>query len=144
MSSALGVVLDTNVLVSGLAYPQSVPGKIISAWRYGSVNLVSSEYILEEFRRVLPKLSHRHHLSVTEMNDLVDAFYIQVALVEPDTRVEPALRDRADQPVLATFRSAQQHGLADYLVTGDRDLLALSGSFSIRSPAEFWRQHGGL
>lgn len=29
----LRVVLDTNVLVSGLAYPQSVPGHIVGAWR---------------------------------------------------------------------------------------------------------------
>ena len=31
--SGLRVVLDTNVLVSGLAYPGSVPGRIISAWQ---------------------------------------------------------------------------------------------------------------
>jgi predicted nucleic acid-binding protein len=27
------VVLDTNVLVSGLMYPKSAPGRIVSAWR---------------------------------------------------------------------------------------------------------------
>ncbi len=29
----LRVVLDTNVVVSGLTYPGSIPGRIISAWR---------------------------------------------------------------------------------------------------------------
>ena len=31
----LRAVLDTNVLVSGLAYPGSVPGRIVTAWRQG-------------------------------------------------------------------------------------------------------------
>ena len=51
---ALRVVLDTNVLLSGLAYPASVPGKIMAAWRHGSVEVLLSAYILEELRRVLP------------------------------------------------------------------------------------------
>ena len=33
MRSGLRVVLDTNVLVSGLAYPASVPGRIVNAWQ---------------------------------------------------------------------------------------------------------------
>jgi predicted nucleic acid-binding protein len=32
----------------------------------------------------------------------------------------------------------------DYLVTGDKDLLALSESFPIVTPAQFWARHGGL
>jgi len=47
------VVLDTNVLVSGLAYPGSVPGRIISLWRQGGLDVVLSRYILDELTRVL-------------------------------------------------------------------------------------------
>jgi predicted nucleic acid-binding protein len=54
------VVLDTNVLLSGIAYPASMPGKILAAWRSGSVDVVLSDYILDELRRVLPRLGHRH------------------------------------------------------------------------------------
>uniref|UniRef100_UPI001B67E7CD PIN domain-containing protein n=2 Tax=Thauera sp. TaxID=1905334 RepID=UPI001B67E7CD len=56
MPSTLRVVLDTNVLLSGLAYPGSVPGRIVAAWRHGSVDVVLSTFILEELRRVLPRL----------------------------------------------------------------------------------------
>jgi predicted nucleic acid-binding protein len=35
--AGLGVVLDTNVLLSGLAYPASVPGRLIAAWRFGAL-----------------------------------------------------------------------------------------------------------
>ena len=42
------VVLDTNVLVSGLMLPESRPGKIVAAWRAGQFDLVVSEPLLAE------------------------------------------------------------------------------------------------
>ena len=53
--ASLGVVLDTNVLLSGLAYPASVPGRLIAAWRFGALDLVLSDFILTELRRTLPR-----------------------------------------------------------------------------------------
>ena len=32
----------------------------------------------------------------------------------------------------------------DYLITGDKDLLALANAHPILTPAEFWRRHGGV
>jgi uncharacterized protein len=57
MGHTLRVVLDTNVLLSGIAFPASIPGKIMSAWRLGSIEVVLSDFIIEELRRVLPRLS---------------------------------------------------------------------------------------
>ena len=54
--AGLRVVLDTNVLVSGIAYPESLPGRILGAWRRGGVDVVLSRYILDEMVRVLPRL----------------------------------------------------------------------------------------
>lgn len=144
MPSALRVVLDTNVLLSGLAYPGSVPGKIIAAWRYGSVDVVLSHFILDELRRVLPRLVARHGLSDQEMDDLVDILSIQAELVEPLAVADAALRDHDDLPVLGTLLSAMRGASIDYLITGDKDLLALAGSYPIVTPAEFWGRHGGL
>lgn len=45
---ALHVVRYTNVLVSGLACPGSVPGRIVTAWRQGSPDVVLSRFILDE------------------------------------------------------------------------------------------------
>jgi hypothetical protein len=56
------VVLDTHVLLSGLAYPGSIPGRLIAAWRHGALDVVLSDPILEELGRTLPKLTHRHGL----------------------------------------------------------------------------------
>lgn len=140
----LRVVLDTNVLLSGIAYPASIPGKIIAAWRYGSVDVVLSEFILDELRRVLPRLANRHGLSAAEIEDLVDILSIQAEIVDPLPNHEPELRDENDRPVLGTLLAAQRAQEVDYLVTGGKDLLAIGDRFPIVTPAQFWSTHGGI
>lgn len=142
--ATLRVVLDTNVLLSGIAYPASVPGKILAAWRHGSVEVLLSDYILGELRRVLPRLAHRHGLSASEIDDLVDALSIQAEVIEPATSSTPDLRDPNDQDVLGTLLAALQTSAADYLITGDKDLLLLADRHPIITPADFWAKHAGL
>jgi putative PIN family toxin of toxin-antitoxin system len=134
--SSLRVVLDTNVLVSGLAYPGSIPGCIVSAWRQGGLDVVLSRYILDEMVRVLPRLP-RNHLSPSEIRELADSFMFLADMVEPDDEQEVSLRDPADQQVLATLRTSH----ANYLITGDKDLLALAEKYPIVTPATFWARH---
>lgn len=133
----LRVVLDTNVLVSGLAYPGSVPGRIVEVWRQGALDVVLSRYILDEMARVLPRLP-RVHLSLSEIRDLADSFMFLADVVEPDRVQDPDLRDAADQQVLGTLLASR----ADYLITGDKDLLALAEKYRIVTPAVFWARHG--
>lgn len=142
--ATLRVVLDTNVLLSGIAYPASVPGKILAAWRHGSVEVLLSDYILSELRRVLPRLAYRHGLSASEIDDLVDALSIQAEVIEPATSSTPDLRDPKDQDVLGTLLAALQTSAADYLITGDKDLLVLADRHPIITPADFWAKHAGL
>src|SRR5437879_213143 len=133
----LRVVLDTNVLVSGLAYSGSVPGRIVIVWRQGGLDVVLSRYILDEMTRVLPRLT-RIRLSLGEIRDLVDSFMFLADIVEPDGGQDENLRDPADQQVLGTLRVSQ----ADYLITGDKDLLALAEKYPIVTAAAFWERHG--
>ncbi len=133
----LRVVLDTNVLVSGLAYPASVPGRIVSVWRQGGLDAVLSRYILDEMIKVLPLLS-RINLTTAEIRDLADSLMFLADIVEPDAEQDANLRDAADQPVLATLRASK----ADYLITGDKDLLVLADKYPIATPATFWARYG--
>ena len=142
--AALRVVLDTNVLLSGIAYPASVPGKIIAAWRHGSVDVLLSAYILEKLRQVLPKLAHRHGLTAAEIDDLVDVLSIQAEIIDPLQATDAELRDVDDLPVLGTLLAALRTSGADYLITGDKDLLALAERYPIVDPAKFWSAHAGL
>jgi putative PIN family toxin of toxin-antitoxin system len=133
----LRVVLDTNVLVSGLAYPGSVPGRIVSVWRQGGLDVVLSRYILDEMSRVLPRLT-RVGLSLGEIRDLVDSFMFLADIVEPDGGRDENLRDPADQQILGTLLASK----ADYLITGDKDLLAFAEKYPLVTPAVFWERHG--
>ena len=134
----LRVVLDTNVLVSGIAYPASIPGRILGAWRQGAIEVVLSRYILDELARVLPRLNHRLKWEPNDFIELIDILAIEAELVEPEALKSDVARDAADVPVLGTLIAAK----ADYLITGDEDLLVLVDRYAIVRPAEFWRKHG--
>lgn len=135
--AGLRVVLDTNVLVSGLAYPGSVPGRIVAAWRQGGLEVVLSRSILDEFVRALPRLP-RVQMTPAEIRDLADSFMFIADGVEAQGKEDAGLRDPADQPVLLTLIASK----ADYLLTGDKDLLALASRYPIVMPADFWTRHG--
>jgi putative PIN family toxin of toxin-antitoxin system len=132
----LRVVLDTNVIVSGLAYPSSIPGRILAFWRQGAIDVVLSRYILDEVERVLPRFK-RLNLTPSEIRDLLDTFLFLADVIEPTSKPDRSLRDLADQPILATLVTSQ----ADYLITGDKDLLVLASTYPILTPTEFWNRH---
>ena len=73
------------------------------------------------------------------MGNLVNSLLFLVEAVEPVPVTEEALRDEADLPILGTLLAAQ----ADYLITGDKDLLALAARYPVLTPTEFWARHGG-
>lgn len=108
-------VSGTNVLLSGMAFAGSLPGKMLTAWRHGSLDVLLSPFIVGELRRVLPRLANRHGLTPAEMDDLVDLLAIQAEVIEPTTGQDVALRDTNDQPVLGTLLAAQAGEGVSYL-----------------------------
>lgn len=88
--------------------------------------------------RLLSRLS-RITLSPTEIRDLADSFMFLADVVEPSVESEQALRDPTDRQILGTLRAAR----AEYLITGDKDLLVLADRYPILTPAAFWERHGG-
>ncbi|HYU59351.1 MAG TPA: putative toxin-antitoxin system toxin component, PIN family [Solirubrobacterales bacterium] len=110
------VVVDTNVWVSGLAFPDGTPGRVIQAVRQGTVEAVASWELAAEITEVLRRPRIRA-LGVTE-EDEEDALVL-LAPALPDVDVEVELRDPDDAPVIA----AALAGSAAAIVTGDRGLL---------------------
>ena len=128
------MVLDTNVLVSGIAYPDSIPGKILAAWRRGSVTVSLSHHIVDELSRSLPRMNHRLNWPPQKFVEEVELLALQARIVEPADLPDTAVRDPGDIPVLGTLLASK----ADYLITGDRDLLAPAERYpAIISPADF-------
>jgi putative PIN family toxin of toxin-antitoxin system len=131
-------VLDTDVFVSGLLLPESVPGRIVAAWRDAHFELAFSEPLLEELGRVLsyPKISARLTWDGDEIAHflLLLRFKTDIVDIAPVKIIVP--RDPGDDPVLATLIASK----ADCLVSGDGDLLALRGKYPIVTPSEFARR----
>ncbi len=132
------VVLDTNVLVSGLISSKGPPGEIQRAWRRQGFELVTSAPLLHEFLEVLtyPRIRKRLYWSDAELSDYLESFLAAVVLVTPTAMLEIS-RDPDDNRILEAAYAAN----ADYIVTGDADLLVLRefSGIAILAPAVFVR-----
>jgi putative PIN family toxin of toxin-antitoxin system len=128
------VILDTNVLVSGLMYPDSIPGTAVGAWREGRFDLVLPLAQLEEIGRVLayPKIRRMLHWDDQTIGRFLRQLYLRSEVVEPVAR-RVEVRDSGDLHVLQALAA----GAAELLVTGDEDLLALRERYAIETPAQF-------
>ena len=129
------VVLDSNVFISGLMLPQSIPGKIIAAWRGRQFDLVLSEPMLIEIGRVLsyPKINRRIGWDDATITRYVDLLRFEADIVNIMGIVADVPNDQHDAPILATLIASK----ADCLVSGDDDLLRLAGRYPVLSPGEF-------
>ena len=139
---AMRLVIDTHVIVAGLAYPSGPPGRIVAAWRSGALNAVLSPWILTECERVLPRLGAYTRMPPADIRNLIEKLAIDTEIVNPDATslsmaVATGERDVADEPVLAVLLASG----AEWLVTGDRDLLALADRHPIITPAKFCERH---
>ncbi|MDP9729898.1 putative toxin-antitoxin system toxin component, PIN family (plasmid) [Alicyclobacillus sp. TC] len=138
------VVLDTNVFISGLLMPQSVPGRIVQAWKNSQYTLVMSEALLNEIERVLnyPKIQRRLHWEPEKVKQYVSLlrFYSELVSIEETLISIPRelLRDEKDYPILATYISGQ----ANWLVSGDEHFQDIRRQYSICTPSEFLKEIG--
>lgn len=128
-------VLDPNVLISALLSPSGSPAKLVARWLAGEFELVVSERLLEELRRALayPKLR-------TRISEEDGAAFIEMlnrtATHVTDPVAEPRSRDPGDDHLVALAEAS-----AAVIVTGDDDLLALTGA-PVRSPRAFLAELG--
>ena len=113
---ALRVVVDTNVVVSGLLRRKSPPGLVLEAVRRRVVEPVVSWHLVDEISRVLSRPKFRRY-GVTDSQ--VDRTIAAFGPWLPDVELSVDIRDPNDAPVVA----AAIAGNADAIVTGDRDLL---------------------
>ena len=79
------VVIDTNVFVSGLMLPASVPGRILAAAIVGGFEIVLCEAMLEEIFAALryTKVRTRIALSDNELDRYVQALRFVADVIDP-------------------------------------------------------------
>lgn len=117
------VVIDTNILVSGIISPKSSPAKIIDFWRERKLTFVTSLKILAEVKRVLsyPRISQKYHLGPSETEEIIKGFSVFSEICSPKERVSVVKDDPADNKFLEAAICAG----VQFIVSGDKHLLRL-------------------
>ena len=126
-------VVDTNVFVSAVIFPDAVPRRAVSSVLNREVLLIS-ESTLQELTEVLFRPKFDPYISCKERA----LFLVQlgsVAEVVPIIQLARECRDPKDDK----FLELALNGRADVIITGDEDLLEMNPwrGFQIISPAEY-------
>ncbi|MBI3781211.1 MAG: putative toxin-antitoxin system toxin component, PIN family [candidate division NC10 bacterium] len=133
----LKAVLDTNVIVSGIISKGGIPFQLLEAWRDREWDLLISPRILQEIQRVLgfPKIARVYALTRQDITGLIWLFSHRATLVPEHLTIPRTARDPEDDHLLACAKE----GKADYIVSGDQDLLTLTSyeGTPIVTPAAF-------
>ncbi len=130
------VVLDTNVLISGVLFEDGTEAEILQSAANADIDVFTSPDILAEFAEVIarPKLQ----LNREEVSAACEFILSLTKLIMPMKPVKAQVRDPGDLKLLECGREAK----ADFIVTGDKDLVIL-GRFDkakIVTPSKFARR----
>jgi hypothetical protein len=127
-------VLDNNVLISAFLFRHSTPRKVFDrALELGRV--LHSNETLEELWEVLVRPKFDRYLSLYDRITLLQGFeqVSQPVLISEHVTL---CRDPKDDKFLSLALAVQ----TECIITGDKDLLALFGTFPvpILTPTQFW------
>jgi putative PIN family toxin of toxin-antitoxin system len=113
----LRVVIDTNLLISAVLF-DGTPGTLLEAARDQRFVLLWSAVIMAEFQR---KLATKFKKPLDEIQERTKPLAELCVLVVPQLRISGVVRDSDDDRILECAIAGQ----ADFLITGDKDLLVL-------------------
>jgi putative PIN family toxin of toxin-antitoxin system len=116
------IVLDTNVLISALAFPGSKPDQILHRIRRRQIELSISPFILSELDRVLRE---KFRFGKKEARARVRAIRSIGRLVQPTERITVVTANDDDNRILECAIAAH----AEFLVTGNHEHLLPLGSY---------------
>lgn len=109
------VVVDTNVLVSAFVWGGH-PQKVVAAWLDNKFVLLLSPFLLTEILKTLNKFGYTE-ADLQELRSLLENHTLQIM---PSQKVSHC-RDPKDNQIIDLSLAGQ----AQFLVTGDKDLLTL-------------------
>ena len=127
MNVPVRAVLDTNVVLSALVFRGGTAGQLRLAWQRGLVLPLASTATVQELVRVLAYPKFR--LSQAEQDELLADYlpYAETVRIPQPPPTVPECRDALDLP----FMHLAVAGKAQFLVSGDRDLLAIAAGFEL-------------
>ena len=113
------IVLDSNVILSAALFRQSTPRQALDKASVSGQILISNQ-ILGELQDVFSRPKFDKYSSKQVRNEFLNDFLTVVENVEIVQKIA-ACRDRKDDK----FLELAVNGKADYIITGDQDLLVL-------------------
>jgi putative PIN family toxin of toxin-antitoxin system len=127
----ISAVVDASVLVSAFLFPESIPGRVLKLARQGRFVLHLSLLLLDETRYAL--LATRLRDAYGHDEEAVHRWCAELEKIGrvfagPLPEIGSVCRDPDDDHVIATALVVN----ADFIVTGDKDLLALGQYETIR------------
>jgi putative PIN family toxin of toxin-antitoxin system len=121
-SKPVRATVDANLFVSGLI-GRGLPTQLLRAWQARRFRMVTARPLREEIAGVLARPKFRRHgLTPERSAGILDA----LAAADQATLL-PTLPVTVRDPADAKYLACALGGQADYLVTGDEDLLVLDG-----------------
>ena len=111
-------VVDTNVFISGLLNKGGIPRKIFLAFKEGKFSLFISQSILTEILMTLNKPEIAPLVTIEDRKELLIFLENFAKFVTPKEEVS-VCRDPYDNVIIECAVA----GNADFIVTGDKDLL---------------------
>jgi len=130
-------VLDANVYVSAAVHPEGPPGQIIGPFlREAAFEIVVSPAIVDEVLRALAYPKVRKYIPRSSGPDL---WFRDIVVLAQFVAGEYEIAGVSGDPDDDKYIAAAVEGLAEFIVTGDTDLLALTEYEGIRiiSPRAF-------
>jgi len=121
------VVLDTNCLISALLFSRGRFAWLRDAWQSRRFVTLASHHTVSELMRVLayPKFKLTRYEQETLLGEFLP--YVETVRIASNADGLPAIRDSDD----IIFLVLAAVGLADALVTGDGDILAVREQFHV-------------
>ncbi len=113
------VVIDTNVLISAIFWTGK-PKQLLNKARKGEVIFLTSTALIEELKEVLTAKDKPFKLNEKEVQRIIEHIAEIAEIIVPKNTIS-ICKDEKDNRVL----ECAIDGRADYIVTGDRDLLEL-------------------
>lgn len=116
------ILLDTNIILSGLLSPEGPPAQLLQAWLDGAFDLVTAQAQLDELQRVFTYPRIRPRVSSEQARDFLGNLAATALLAPPGAPV--ALSPDPDDNLLLAAAIA---GRVDAIVSGDKShMLALA------------------
>lgn len=129
----LRIVLDTNVFISALCFPEnSLPSKTLMLALTGKYELCTSSAIILETAK---KLEDKFDWESGRIRKLIKLIGRNSKIAEPSTKLEIIKKDPDDNKILECAVESNAH----FIVTGDKHLLELVtyNNINIITPAAF-------